>query len=502
MNILQYPAMDCSPTDVDALFFNQFTHFESVWNGLQHHLDCPVIQNNFEEPWQRPMGNIDGTDYRGSSRFVARLNEAFANATTQHHNLYIHDIHYLAARIGLDHWFNPRQWYLYKYAMDMESIVALSWQLTGLITALFGLSKKCLAVDLDNTLWGGIIGDDGIDGICIGNATAEAEAHTDLQRYIKTLKQRGIVMAVCSKNDDANARMGFAHPESILHTDDFSSFKANWEPKTDNLRDISKQLNLSCNHMVFLDDNPAERDLIRQQLPEIFVPEIGNDVTHFLKILDQSAQFESISLSKDDLQRAQYYQENNTRQTEVQSFTSYNDFLKSLDMHTTIIPFCEKHIERITQLINKTNQFNLTTQRGSVSDILKMTHSNNHISLTASLQDKFGDSGLVSVVAGEIQNRILHITLWLMSCRVLKRGLEFALLESLCKTALDKNINTLIGYYKPTAKNTMVATFYQEAGFQLVSDRNGNTVWEKQLTASDTIPQHFISINNGGNNES
>lgn len=498
VNINTWPGITNSESDTQLLFQQQLAHFTAVWDGIRQHLNCPVLQNNFDEPWHRPLGNLDGIDYRGKSRFVARLNEAFADATQRRHDLYIHDIHYLSARIGIDHWFNPRQWHLYKHAMDMEATVELAWNLSALIAGLFGLTKKCLILDLDNTLWGGVIGDDGIEGIegiSIGTHSAEAEAYSQFQQYVLSLKQRGILLAVCSKNDESNARAGFTHPASILKQDDFSAFIANWENKPDNIQTIAKQLNLGLDSLVFFDDNPAERDFVRQQLPDVSVLEVGDDASHFINIIDKSGLFETLSLSDNDLMRAQQYQDNHARQSHAEAFSQYNDFLRSLDMHATIEPFHSKNLERITQLTNKTNQFNLTTRRCTITDIKHMADSNDYITLSGQLTDKYGDNGLVSVVAGKIAGDTLEIELWLMSCRVLKRGLEFAMFQALCEQARQRNLVSLTGYFRPSDKNKLAEALYKSLGFDLIKTEAEQSVWQLALSTTllpTTTPEHFI----------
>ncbi|HQQ74012.1 MAG TPA: HAD-IIIC family phosphatase [Pseudomonadales bacterium] len=494
VNINTWPCITSSEADAQLLLQHQLAHFTAAWDGIRQHLNCPVLQNNFDEPWHRPLGNLDGIDYRGKSRFIARLNEAFADAAQRRHDLYIHDIHYLSARIGIDHWFNPRQWHLYKHAMDMEATVHLAWNLSALIAGLFGLTKKCLVLDLDNTLWGGVIGDDGIEGISIGTHSAEAEAYSEFQQYFLSLKQRGILLAVCSKNDEANARSGFAHPASILKPDDFSAFIANWENKPDNIRTIAEQLNIGLDSLVFFDDNPAERDFVRQQLPSVSVLDAGNDVASFINIIDKSGMFETLTLSDNDLKRARQYQENHDRQSHAATFNQYDDFLRSLAMQATIEPFHSKNLERITQLTNKTNQFNLTTRRCTITEITHMAESSDYITLSGQLTDKYGDNGLVSVIAGKIAGDTLKIDLWLMSCRVLKRGLEFAMFQALCEQASQRALVSITGYFRPTDKNRMVETLYKTLGFQLISSEQGQSVWQLTLsqTTPKTTPEHFI----------
>jgi len=496
VNIENFPLMADTVESVEQLLANRLSHFQSVWDGVAKNLQCTIVQNNIEQPWHRPLGNLDGSDYRGRGRFVARLNEMFAQAAAQRSNLYIHDLHYLSARHGIDKWFNPRLWYLYKYALDMEMIPYLAHSLSTLMASLWGFSHKGLVLDLDNTLWGGVIGDDGLEGIQLGAETAEAEAYSDFQRYIASLKERGIVLAVCSKNDEANARLGFTHPDSLLSVSDFSAFRANWEPKAQNVEAIATDINVSLESLVFVDDNAAERDFVRAQLPAVSVPEMGSDITEFIRILDQAALFETPSLSKEDLQRSEHYQKNMQRSLQQAQFASYDDFLISLEMQAEIRPFSSLYMERITQLINKTNQFNLTTKRYTQAEVEKMAASKNHITLYGRLQDKLGDNGLVSVVAGEIKEAALHLDLWLMSCRVLKRGMEYAMFNQLCNTAKEKQIKKIVGYYVPTAKNNMVRNLYGQLGFTQTKTSVEEDIWSFDLFSDTPLPKHFIQIKN------
>jgi len=494
MNIQEFPAMADDAKAVDALFENQLNHFRAVWQGIEKNFACPIIQNNFEQPWQRPLGNFDGTDYRGRSRFTARLNEAFAREAVQRKNLYIHDIHYLSARFGMDRWFNPRLWYLYKYALEMEMIPHLAHHLSAVIAALWGKTNKCLVLDLDNTLWGGVIGDEGLHGIRIGTGNAEAEAHAALQQYARDLKERGIILAVCSKNEEENARSGFTHQDSILKQEDFAAFKANWDPKSQNIGLIAGEINIGIDSLVFVDDNPAEREIVRVQQPQVTVPDIGDDVTDFVRILDRSALFETTSLSAEDLLRSQQYSENSKREIQQAQFASYDDFLVSLHMVADIAPFNKQYNERITQLINKTNQFNLTTRRCTELEVEQMSADSRYITLYGRLRDKFGDNGLIAITAGKIIGQELHIELWLMSCRVLKRGMEDAMLEKLCALAKEKGVTTIIGYYKPTPKNKMVSDFYSGFGFQKLYESEVEVAWKFDLSMGAPKIKHVIEV--------
>ena len=360
----------------------------------------------------------------------------------------------------------------------MECIPELAFNISKIINSLFGKNKKCLILDLDNTCWGGIIGDEGINGICIGVETPVSEAHYLFQKYIKELKDRGVILAVCSKNDFENAKKGFDHPDSILKFDDFVSFRANWSDKPKNILEIAKEINIDLNSMVFIDDSPVERDAVLFQIPDVSVPDIGSDISDFIKYIDRSGYFEPTTLSGDDIKRNNYYKENNIRLAEHVIFKSYDDFLESLNIILEVRVFSRIYLDRITQLINKTNQFNLTTKRLAFGEVEDIYSSDKYIKIYGKLKDKFGDNGLISVIICKLNVNYCHINLWLMSCRVLKRGVEFAMFDELVRKCLKFNVVKIVGYYYKSDKNTMVSSLYKKLGFTLKEEVDNYTVWE------------------------
>lgn len=345
---------------------------------------------------------------------------------------------------------------------------------------------------------GGIIGDDGADNIEIGQETSLAQTYSEFQEYIKLHKQIGVLLTVNSKNEETNAVSGFERPDSILKMNDFISFKANWNPKSINIMETAQELALLPESFVFIDDNPAERAIVEEQVKGVAVPQIG-EVEHYIQTIDKSGFFEVTMLSTDDLKRNEMYQENAKRSHLQASFTNYEDYLKSLGMKGEIQSFVPMYMSRIAQLTNKSNQFNLTTKRYSQNDIEEVAEDPNHITLYGRLLDKFGDNGVVSIVIGRIDGENhdeLHMELWLMSCRVLKRDMEFAMMDELVRKARDAGIRKLVGYYYPTAKNAMVKDFYALQGFTKKSeDEDGNTVWEFVINDNYERKQHVIAIN-------
>ncbi|MEN8220296.1 MAG: HAD-IIIC family phosphatase [Pseudomonadota bacterium] len=495
VNISNFPTIQEESDSVAQLLQKEFAKFTTLWERIEATYHCPIIQNNFELPYYRTLGNLDFSDIHGRTHFLTQLNQHFAEYARSCKNLYINDINYLASWFGLERWYDKNFWYAYKYAMNYEAIPLLTHNIASLIKASYGNSKKCLVLDLDNTLWGGIIGDDGIDAIKLGRETAEAEAYTDFQQYIKELKQRGIILAVCSKNELDNAKAGFFHPDTILKLDDFTAFQANWNPKHENIKHIAETINIGLDSLVFVDDNPAERQIVQDMIPEVAVPDIGNNVAKYIDVLDKTGYFETLSISKDDLQRNSYYTENLKRQEVEARYNNYDEFLKSLEMVAEIKAFVPVYLERIAQLTNKTNQFNLTTKRYSLAEIEAIANDTNYISIYGRLKDKFGDNGLITIIITAIKGKELHIDLWLMSCRVLKRGMEKAMLDQLVQAAHQRGITIIYGYYYKTVKNKMVSELYRDMGFECVSlAENGDSVWRYKLPEKYENQNQLIEV--------
>ncbi|MBF0466999.1 MAG: HAD family hydrolase [Nitrospirae bacterium] len=490
-NISGYPDVTDSPETVENKFCMELQRYKSLWCKIEQTYQCIIIQNNFELPSHRLLGNLDCYDCRGAAHFISRLNSAFADYAANARNFYINDINYLSSWIGLNKWHDKSFWYSYKYALSYEAIPYLSHNIASIILAIYGKSKKCLVVDLDNTLWGGVIANDGSDHIKIGTETAEAEAYTEFQQYLRKLKARGVLLAVCSKNDEHVAREGLNHRDGILRPDDFVVIKANWQPKDANICEIMKEINITLDSVVFLDDNPFERDIVRSQLPVVEVPDtLMNDVTRYIECIDRACYFEPIMISDDDIKRNVSYKETQERCTLQSKFASYEEFLISLEMVAEINAFKPIYLDRIVQLINKTNQFNLTTKRYTSAEIEAIYKDDNYITLYGRLKDKFGDNGLISIIIASIKDGGLFIDLWLMSCRVLKRGMEFAMFDALIRQCRMRGIKHITGYYYKTKKNAMVSNHYELIGFDLCDKNdNGDTVW------SFKIPVDYLDKN-------
>jgi FkbH-like protein len=464
-NVSRFPDLLAPEAEVEELVRREMERFEVFWDKIHTGLGALVIQNNFDLPRLRPLGNLEASESFGRVSYLQRLNAEFARYARSHSRFLINDILYLSAQVGLADWFDYNYWYSYHMALSPAATVAMAQNLAAIVKSVYGKSKKCLVLDLDNTLWGGVIGDDGVQNLILGRDHPVGEAFASFQRYVKGLRERGILLAVCSKNDAENAKEGFSHPDTVLKLEDFSAFKANWNPKPENIREIAFELNIGLDSMVFVDDNPAERAIISAQLPEVAAPDIGSDVSTFAEALEREGYFEPVKIVRDDLKRSAYYSANVQRNLQQASFQSYGEFLASLEMTAEIGSFAPVYLERITQLINKTNQFNLTTRRYTAAEVDTISRDPASITLCGRLCDKFGDNGLVSVIIGSLERDTVEIDVWLMSCRVLKREMEYAMFDALVEQCQARGIRRIVGTYIPSRKNGMVAEHYAGLGF-------------------------------------
>ncbi|MDO4284178.1 MAG: HAD-IIIC family phosphatase [Eubacteriales bacterium] len=493
-NLRELPDLSQTREEVESLEEETFRKFETVWEKCAQRYGCPVIQNNFEYPAWRLLGNRDACDVHGRVHFVNALNRRFAAYAETHGSFYLHDLNYLAASYGLDRWADPAYWHMYKYAMALEAIPVYAYSVSSIIKSLYGKNKKALALDLDNTLWGGVVGDDGVDALEIGMETPMGQVYREFQDYLKAQKEIGVLLTVDSKNERENALAGLRHPAGVLRPEDFAAVRANWEPKSENLTELAKELNILPESMVFVDDNPAERALVRGQVPGAAVPELGGPET-YLTTLDRAGYFEVTNLSEDDRRRSEMYRQNAERRAAQAAFADYGVYLESLEMTAKIGPFAPVYFPRITQLTNKSNQFNLTTKRYTEPEIAAAAQDPDVITLCGSLKDKFGDNGIVSLIIGSLAmmmteeedgkkpeltgEKALLIDLWLMSCRVLKRDMEYAMMDALVEECRRQDVKAIFGYYYPTAKNGMVREFYKRMGFtQIAGKDGGDTVWK------------------------
>jgi FkbH-like protein len=492
-NVSQFPQLMEPEAEVEQRVRREMARFASVWEKIHTELGALIIQNNFDLPHLRPLGNLEASESFARVNFLMRLNAEFAKYARSHSRFLINDIHYLSAQVGLNNWHGRAYWYNFHMALSPTATVPLAQNLAAIVKSVYGKSKKCLVLDLDNTLWGGIVGDDGVQNLILGRDHPVGEAFLDFQRYVKDLQRRGIILAVCSKNDIENAKEGFSHPDSILKVEDFSVFKANWNPKPGNMREIARELNIGLDSLVFVDDNPAERALVADQLPEVAVPDVGSDVSRFAEALEHERYFEVDRVVQDDLKRAVYYNSNAQRSTYQAGFRDYGEFLASLEMTAEIGSFSAVYLERTTQLINKTNQFNLTTKRYTSAEVESISRDPGFVTLYGRLADRFGDNGLVSVLIGRVSGETLEVDVWLMSCRVLNREMELAMFDTLVEHCQARGIRRIVGVYIPTKKNNMVAGHYSGLGFTRLTESSGDhELWRFDVPQSYSLRTRFI----------
>ena len=399
---------------------------------------------------------------------VRKLNMGLMDLSQQYANLFICDIAGLQNKLGRDMMFAPNVYVSTEMVLSIDALPYVASRVMDIICAIKGQFKKCLILDLDNTVWGGVIGDDGLEGIQLGHGLGIGKAFTEFQMWVKKLKQRGIIICVASKNNEGTAKEPFEkHPDMVLKLEDIAVFQANWETKVDNIRTIQRILNIGFDSMVFLDDNPFERNMVRENIPGITVPELPQDPGEYLEYLYSLNLFETASYSQADKDRTKQYQVEAKRVSLQKTFSNEADFLKSLDMTSVVSGFNKFNTPRVAQLSQRSNQFNLRTVRYTEADIEALGQNPDVIDLSFTLEDKFGDNGLIAVVIMKKQDEeTLFIDTWFMSCRVLKRGMENFTLNTMVEAAREKGFKRIIGEYLPTPKNKMVENHYPNQGFQ------------------------------------
>jgi FkbH-like protein len=486
------PQFSDQTADVDDLVAAEVARWSGLWNLARERLGCQVIQDNFALPPFRPLDNLEMRHPAGFGRFIARVNQALQEAAPAH--VVVHDADFLSATAGRYAWTDYRFYYHAKLPCAPEFLPAYARSVASLVGALAGKSRKCLVLDLDNTLWGGVVGDDGIGGIRLGQGEAEGEAYQAFQAYVQSLARRGVVLAVCSKNDEKLAREVFEqHDEMLLKLGDIACFIANWENKTANLRTIAQTLGLGLDALVFVDDHPAERAAVRRYLPEVAVPEMPADPANYIEAIDRHLFFQTVAVVREDLQRGEMYRANARRDEAERGSDNIDEFLRSLEMRARVARLGPEQLERAAQLVARSNQFNLTTRRRSAAALASLLADPAWSCLAVTLTDRFGESGLVSVVLARMEQTDLVIDTWLMSCRVLKRGIESLLRNSLCAIARSRGASALVGEYIPTEKNALVAEHYRTLGFAPAGGNLGEACrWRLEVAGVADLP-HVIT---------
>lgn len=433
-----------------------------------------IIYFNYPEIGDTVFGSYGNKVETSFPYQVRKLNYELMRLSQHYQNLFICDLAELQNKFGRDSMFAPNIYANTEMVLRMDVLPYVASRVMDIVCAVEGLFKKCLILDLDNTVWGGVIGDDGMEGIQLGHGLGVGKMFTEFQMWVKKLKQRGIIICVASKNNEDTAKEPFEkHPDMVLKLDDIAVFQANWETKVDNIRIIQDILNIGFDSMVFLDDNPFERNMVRENIPGITVPELPEYPEDYLEYLYSLNLFETASYSNLDKDRTKQYQVEAQRVSLSKTFTNEADFLKSLNMVSVVSGFTKFNTPRVAQLSQRSNQFNLRTVRYTDADIEALANDPNVIDLSFTLEDKFGDNGLIAVVIMKpLDNETLFVDTWLMSCRVLKRGMENFTLNTMVEKAKAAGYKRIVGEYLPTAKNGMVVKHYPQLGFTNIEGSN------------------------------
>ena len=469
--------------EVDETISRFVGDLRSFWRKARETGNAAVFQQTFLDVSEPVFGGYDRIVPGAPTRVVARLNDQLCEAAARDGVLLL-DAERASAHDGIDAWFDVGRWLQGKLEIAPQAAPLYGDLVARVLAAERGLSKKCLVLDLDNTLWGGVIGDDGLEGIVLGEGSATGEAHLALQHYAKKLKERGIILAVCSKNDAKIAEAVFHdHPEMVLRRSDIAAFLANWDDKALNLKAIAERLNIGIDSLVFVDDNPVERARVRQSLPMVAVPELPEDPAYYVRCLAQAGYFEAVVFTSEDQHRAQQYAANAEREALLGSAESMEEFLRGLKMSVLCGPFTPVDQARIVQLLNKTNQFNTTTRRYASEEVEHVACQPGALTLQFRLLDRVGDNGLVStmILRPTPDNQaVLEIENWVMSCRVFGRQLEFEAMNIAVEAARERGVRAFVANYIPTAKNDLISTLYPSLGFTEVNQPatdSGATRW-------------------------
>ena len=469
-----------SPEAAENAVRQTLAYIDTVRAGLKANGKAICILQTIAPPPERLFGSLDRGLPGALRNIIDRVNLGLADSVRGTEDILL-DVGGLAETVGLANWHSPAEWNLAKLPFSNSYLPLYADHVARLLAALLGKSRRVLVLDLDNTVWGGVIGDDGLEGIQCAQGDPTGEAYLSVQRLALELRERGIVLAVSSKNNDETARLPFRkHPEMLLKEEHIAVFQANWNDKATNIKAIALELSLGLDSMVFLDDNPVERNLVRQFLPEVAVPELPSDPALYARTVAAAGYFESVAFSDEDVKRALYYQDNARRVGLQKEAGDIDAYLASLNMEITFQPFDETGRARIAQLINKSNQYNLTTRRYTEAEVAAAERDPNCFTLQVRLSDTFGDNGMISVVICRRQGESdWEIDTWLMSCRVLGRRVEQMVLREILEHARRRGIRKLIGIYRPTDRNKLVAEHYSKLGFLRVHRHADGTTAEE-----------------------
>ena len=491
-DIKRYPPLFANPEGIDEWIATQAETYLRLWDTVaKHNPDCLIMHSLFVIPFVRQLGNLEINYAFSRTNCLRRLNDYLIQNRPS--DVMLVDMDYFASFVGKDQWFDDVSFFVSKQPFSLYASKIVASYFARALGITVGNIKKCLVLDLDNTIWGGVIGDDGLSGINMDPTDPIGEAYLAFQRYLVMLRNRGVLLAVCSKNEEDIARQPFTnHQDMILKLDDFAAFVANWDDKLTNLRRIAQRLNIGIESFVFFDDNPAERALVREFEPKVEVIDVPEDPALYVRTLEASLCFEWLQLSKEDITRVDSYVQDRSRSELKNQFVDYDSYLRSLDMEAWIELTEEQSLARVCQLINKTNQFNIRTQRYSEStlqDFIRRPHEFSLIQIR--LKDKFTNYGIISSLVVRYAGDSAFIENWVMSCRVFKRGLEHVAINAIHALAISKRCKWLVGEYVPTKKNGFVSKLYEEFGFVPFDDAAANSLLDLKGTAYRVLVEKF-----------
>lgn len=504
-DIKAWPRIFATTAEVDEWVKRQADIYLAIWAAAAIRLPgCRIYQALFVQPLERPLGDLERSHPFSRSQSLRALNDYLIEQRP--HNVSFIDMDALANLVGRQHWFDETGYFLSKQSVSIRELPLVSAYLARRIASGFGRVRKCLVLDLDNTLWGGVIGDDGVEGIRIDPSDAVGEAFVHFQKYLLALKERGVLLAVCSKNDSAIAQSAFtAHSEMPLKMSDFAAFVANWDDKVTNIRRISKELNIGIDSLVFFDDNPAERAIVQEYEPSVLTIDVPADPALYVRALDLSFAFEWEQLTEEDTARSETYIRNRERKELESRFTDYDSYLRSLEMKAWIEPITRDGATRIVQLFGKTNQFNTRGERYSEGTIAQLAASADANVLQVRFADRFSHYGIVAGVVLRQRGKAIFIENWVMSCRVFERGLEQAMLGAMIEYARMHSADRLIGEFIPTSKNMYVEGLFIRLRFEAILNENdihptgGGKLYELSLSENSPIA-HQIDVSIGQSN--
>lgn len=492
LDITNYPALLSDQDDIDKHLESIVGYYKKIWDKIGSGVgkNTQILQTNFVYPPEHLLGNLETKVKSSHISFIRDLNRILVDSAFP--TVTIIDAELLSEFVGKYNWFDYPSYFLSKTGFNLDYLYDFSMLFTRTIMASRGKTNKCLVLDLDNTLWGGVVGDEGYDGIMLDPNNAVGESYRYFQKYLLELKNRGIILAVCSKNDEEVVKEPFQkNPNMVLSLDDISCFVANWEDKASNIRRIAQELNIGIDSLVFFDDNPAEREIVKKYIPEVTVIEVPKDPALYAVALDAAFPFEWLQITKEDLSRSSSYVQNRMRVELEKSFVNYDEYLESLEMTASVYEIGKSDAARFTQLLNKSNQFNLRTQRYKESEIDDAIEDSNTKCIAVNLRDRFSEYGIISCIVLKKRDKKSFIESWVMSCRVLKRGVEDLTFEKIIEVSKLWGCDTITGEYLPTKKNSMVSELLNNYGFDCCEDADGCKEYSRSVNTQFTKKTHI-----------